>query len=223
MDEQATIGLDMAASLRANLYFALARALEPPRVWREDLPGLLTEAFGRMASPFPELGGRLSAHFSDLLEDRDQVAVAHAKLFLGPFEILAAPWASFYLEEDPRLMGPTSQYAAMAYADAGLAPSEKLKDAPDLVTHELEFMYFLAFNEATTGDQEWNDRQRRFWQEHLGSWLPRFAHAVAKEEIHPFYDTLAEALAAACSLEEEEMGPTPGVSKRGSEEPGAQP
>ncbi len=222
MDEQGTLVSGSTAGSRANLYFTLARALEPPRNWTDETPGLFLGGFDGMGSPLDVLGERLASKARDLLEDRDPVAIAHAKLFLGPFQILAAPWASFYLEDDPRLMGPSSQYAAMAYADAGLAPSEKLRDAPDHVTHEMEFMYFLAFSEATTGDHEWADRQGRFWREHLGQWLPRFAQAVAQEKIHPFYNTLAEALATACALEEEELGPTQAGSVHGSEEPPSQ-
>jgi TorA maturation chaperone TorD len=175
MPEQINVALDPVASSRANVFYVLARALEPPRTWDEDLPGLLVSSFGAMPEPLPELGAKLYSQVAEILGDREQAAIDHAKLFLGPFEILVAPWASFYLEEEPRLMGPTSHYAARAYADAGLAPGEKLKDAPDHVTHELEFMYFLAFSEATTGDPAWTDRQDLFWQEHLGRWLPKFA------------------------------------------------
>ncbi len=194
MLEQRNVPLDPVASSRANVFYALARALEPPRSWHADLPGLLASTLGAMPEPLPKLGARLSCQVSEILEDRQQAAIDHAKLVLGPFEILAAPWASFYLEEEPRLMGPTSLYAARAYADAGLAPGEKLKDAPDHVTHELEFMYFLAFSEATTGDSVWIDRQAVFWREHLGRWLPKFAEALADAAVHPFYRTLAETL-----------------------------
>lgn len=197
-----TIVLDTAAGARANVFYALARALETPRKWDPDLPGLVSQAFDPMPDPLPALGGNLAAQLAGLMRDREQVAVAHAKLFLGPFEILAAPWASFYLEDEPRLMGPTSEYAASAYAAAGLAPGTKLKDAPDHITHELEFMYFLAFNEATTGNGEWVDQQSRFWREHLGQWLPRFADAVAVADVHPFYGALAAAIKGVCAEQE---------------------
>lgn len=194
MQEQRNVALEPVASSRANVFYALARALEPPRSWDADLPGLLATSLGAMPEPLPKLGAELACQVSEILEEREQAAIDHAKLVLGPFEILAAPWASFYLEEEPRLMGPTSLYAARAYADAGLAPGEKLKDAPDHVTHELEFMYFLAFSEATTGDPVWIDRQAFFWREHLGRWLPKFAEALADAAVHPFYRTLAETI-----------------------------
>ena len=50
----------------------------------------------------------------------------------------------------------------------------------------------------------WTDRQGRFWQEHLGRWLPRFADALADAAIHPFYDLLAETIKSLCTVEAEE-------------------
>lgn len=195
--------LDSQAAGRANVFYALARILEPPLTWDGELPSLIDSA----------LGPELSAQVTEMFEDRESAAVAHAKLFLGPFEILVAPWGSFYLEEEPRLMGPTSHYVAGAYAEAGLAPGEKLKDTPDHVKHELEFMYFLAFNEATTGDPVWAERQERFWQEHLGRWLPRFAEELEKADIHPFYRALAETVSDLCVTENDILGdPLPAAS-----------
>ncbi len=214
MPEQINVPLDPVAGGRANVYYVMARALEPPRSWDADLPGLLASALADMPKPLPELGVRLSRQASEILGDREHAEIDHARLFLGPFEILVAPWASFYLEDEPRLMGPTSHYAARAYADAGLAPGEKLKDAPDHVTHELEFMYFLAFSKATTEDSECEDRQALFWQEHLGLWLPSFAEALADAAVHSFYQTLAETIKGVCIFESGVLGAvTPAESR----------
>ena len=84
-------------------------------------------------------------------------------------------------------------------------PGEKLKDAPDHVTHELEFMYYLAFSQATTGEEAWPDRQVRFWREHLGRWLPQFAKAVTDAHVHPFYGILAQALNDICANDPEAL------------------
>jgi TorA maturation chaperone TorD len=42
-------------------------------------------------------------------------------------------------------------------------------------------MYFLAFEEANSGDAVWHSRQARFWRDHLGQWLPRLAHQIGTE------------------------------------------
>ena len=88
-----------------------------------------------------------------------------------------------------------------------LEASEELLDVPDHVTHELEFMYFLAFNEAATGDSSWAERQVCFWREHLRLWLPRFADAVTRAGIHPVYDGLAQILSWLCALQDAQQGP----------------
>ena len=188
------------------MYHGLTRALDLPGDWQEDLPDTLREVFAAQEEPLSGLGAKLSLQAQEALEDPEAATVAHSKLFFGPFEILAAPWASFYLDDEPLLMGATSQYAAMAYAEAGLAPSGALKDAPDHVSHELEFMYYLAFGSARTGEPIWHDRQVRFWRQHLGQWLPRLAEAMAKAEVHPFYDTLAETLIAVSQSEDAVVG-----------------
>ena len=203
MSEQNTGVPTSEAGSRANIFYGLARALEPPRNWAIDLPYLLARSIGTSADPAGVLGMQLSDQIHELIADREPAAVEHARLFLGPFEILVPPWGSFYLEDEPRLMGPTSNYAGRAFADSGLAPGGKLKDAPDHVTHELEFMYFLAFNEATTGDLIWRDRQVLFWREHLGRWLPMFAESLEHAAVLPFYQTLAATIAEVCRFENE--------------------
>lgn len=194
------------AAVRANAYAAMARALEQPRHWGSDLSDLLATALGAMPDPLPRLGEQLSRQVEEVLEDREAISVAHAELFLGPFEVRVAPWASFYLEDEPRLMGPTSQHAAVAYAEAGLAPGEASEDTPDHITHELEFMYFLAFNEAVTGDTVWRSRQVSFWREHLGRWLTSFASELASARTHLFYERLAKSLKTLAANEEQELG-----------------
>lgn len=185
---------------RANAYHVLARAFRTPAEWTPALPETLRERFVPPDHPLRELATKTADAWEDALRDPEQTAVAHARLFLGPFEIQAPPYASLYLDPQRRLMGAVSQEAARAYAEAGLGPGPGPREAPDHVACELEFMYFLAFQQATTADREWADRQQRFWQGHLGRWLPEFAANMAAAESHPFYDALARLLRgfAAC-------------------------
>ena len=206
MAEQVLDLVDVTSAARANMYYALARAFELPGDWEEDIPDLLGDAFATMGESHCGPGEHLAAQAQAVLVDKESATVAYSKLFFGPFEILAAPWASFYLEDEPLLMGETSQYAAMAYAEAGLAPSGALKDAPDHVSHELEFMYYLTFGLARTGEAVWHERQARFWRQHFGLWLPRLAEVMAGADVHPFYNALAETLVAVSASEELVLG-----------------
>ena len=165
-------------ALRANAFHALATAYAPPEAWPDDLPEILATVFLPFGGELAALSGKLS----NLLGQEDnapgKLAPVHARLFIGPFDIQAPPWASLYLDPEKQLMGEISHYAAEAYADAGLGPSEGPTDAPDHLTHELEFMYFLAFQEYSTDGPVWFQRQVSFWLGHLGIWLPQFARLV---------------------------------------------
>jgi len=180
---------------QASLFFSLARAMEQPGVWQEDLPSVIRDGLATGLAPLPSLGERLAVEASRALTEREQISIEHARLFLGPFEIVVPPWASLYLEEDRRIMGAVSQQAARAYAEAGLAPADDLREAPDHVTHELEFMYFLAFQESTEPGEEWRARRARFWRDHLGRWLPQLGARLAESSTHPYYKSLAAAIA----------------------------
>ena len=195
--------VDGSAPARANAYYALAHAFDRPDDWPDEIEGLLKKAFAAVDA-------ELSALVGQMLEgarDKRALSVEHARLFLGPFEIQAAPWASSYLDPEQRLMGPYSRYAAEAYAEAGLTPGKVHPDAPDHVTHELEFMYFLAFQEATEGNRLWRERQERFWRQHLGRWLPSFAKTVEDARSNsPFYAGLARLTRAFCDREARHLG-----------------
>ena len=180
---------------RANAYSVLARALALPASWDEALLDGLRERFALLGDEIAELAQRV-AHEMDLVwADREAVAVAFAQLFVGPFELDAPPYASLYLDPEQRLMGPVSLAVADLYADAGLAPSTEVpRDAPDHVGHELEFMYFLVFEAVESGEPIWMERAARFWNTHLGDWLPQFAEAVITARRHPLYDALGQLL-----------------------------
>ncbi len=180
---------------RANSYCILARTLCSPATWDEGLLAGLRDHFQPLGAELGDLASNVANEMQYVWSDREPVSVAFAKLFIGPFEIDAPPYASLYLDPERRLMGPVSLAVAEFYAEAGLGPSaEGPRDAPDHVTHELEFMYFLAFESARSGDPIWMDRAARFWRTHLGDWLPRFAESLMRAERHPVYDALGKLL-----------------------------
>ena len=171
------VGQDLPA-LRANAFHALATAYAPPEAWPDDFPEILSTAFLSFGGELAALSGELASLLVQQVNTPEKLAPVHARLFIGPFDIQSPPWASLYLDPEKQLMGESSRYAAEAYAESGLGPVEGPTDAPDHLTHELEFMYFLAFQEYSTGDPVWLNRQVSFWWGHLGVWLPQFAKLV---------------------------------------------
>ena len=155
-----------------------------------------------MGEEFHRLAQQVAAEMESALADRERADLAFAKLFLGPFEVDAPPYASLYLDPEHRLMGPVSLAVAEAYAEAGLGPvAEGARDAPDHITHELEFMYFVAFQSAHTAEPIWIERGVRFWRTHLGAWLPQLATSIEDSGRHSFYDALGALLREFASSE----------------------
>lgn len=186
---------------RANGCLALAHALAPPASWDEGLHDELASGLTGWHEAVDARAGDLLAALPGAQADVERTAGAHARLFLGPFEVLAPPWESLHLDPERRLMGPTSQAVAEAYVEAGLDPGPGPREVPDHVALELEFMYYLSFQEATTAEEHWAELRTRFWKDHLGRWLPQFAEQVTAAAVHPFYDALGEVLAAAARAE----------------------
>ena len=176
---------------RANLYFAMARAFAlPADMGASDIAATRTAAEG-FDGPVHTACVAVADAWEDALTDREALSLAYARLFLGPFEILAPPYASMYLDPDGQLMGEISQWVADAYREAGVEVGGASREAPDHITLELEFMYFLGHRWVETGAAEWRRRQAHFEEAHLRHWLGEFAQAVADADVHPFYSRLA--------------------------------
>ena len=177
---------------RANAYYVMARAFRLPGDMEVTQPQLMRDTFSHTTDSLRALAAKTADAWALALEQREALGVAYARLFLGPFEILAAPYASHYLDSSQQLMGEVSQEAARAFTEAGLGFPPGPGEAPDHVTHELEFMYYLAYQEARTAETIWRQRQYRFWTSHLSRWLSRLAKLTVQADCHPFYTALGE-------------------------------
>ncbi len=120
----------------------------------------------------------------------------YAQLFVGPFKLLAPPYGSFYLE-DGRIMGESTIDVRNWYEKEGL--DVVIKDAPDHITMELEFMYYLIARQTQTTNkgnlqdiQLYQQKQKSFLYVHLAGWLPEFAENVQKNAHTDFYKKLAK-------------------------------
>ncbi len=133
----------------------------------------------------------------------EQLAIDHAKLFVGPFKLLAPPYGSVYLEGGRKVMGESTLDAERRYRTAGLKLSRQVKEAPDHIAIELEFMYYLIFEEIEAINRSdyqsamgFLKAQQAFLQDHLGAWTPAFAKKVEENAETDFYRNLAKVLRA---------------------------
>jgi len=189
---------------QAPAWFALAEAYRPPARWTPLLEARLEAAYAPLGGDAAERARALAGRVASVRADRLPAEVAHARLFIGPYEVLAPAYASLYLDPQRRIMGEVSRQVAGFYAEAGLAPGEGPRDAPDNLLSELEFMYFLHFQWAQTGEVRWVALRERFWREHLGRWLPQLVSAMGRvRDGHPVYVALAALTERVIALESE--------------------
>ena len=128
--------------------------------------------------------------------DIDSLVIDYSKLFVGPYRLLAPPYGSIYLEHMGRVMGDSTVDVRNKYAEEGLNVS--LKEAPDHIAIELEFMYFLVFKEIEAirnHDLEktvlYQNKQRAFLESHLGIWISDFTDNILSNAETAFYKKVA--------------------------------
>lgn len=130
----------------------------------------------------------------------DDSCVHFARLFVGPYALLAPPYGSVYLDGERQVMGNSTMDVCMRYGNAGLELAAHFKEAPDHIAAELEFMHFLIFKEIEATLRydmdraiEYVDQQGAFLKNHLAVWVPLFARHVVENATTDFYKHLARA------------------------------
>lgn len=137
------------------------------------------------------------------IDGPEYLKVDYARLFVGPYNLMAPPYGSVYLENERLLMGNSTADVQKRYEEAGLDVATGFKDAPDHIAAELEFMHFLIFKEMEAINQgdvknivNYFLNQQSFLEDHLGAWMSEFAGNVADNAKTPFYQNLARATEA---------------------------
>jgi len=134
------------------------------------------------------------------IDDPGCLKIDYAKLFMGPYKLLAPPYGSVYLEGERLVMGKSTLDAQHRYREAGVDITEDFKEAPDHIAVELEFMHFLISNEIEAiagqnieGVVNSLQRQRSFLEDHLGVWVSEFADNMENNAATMFYRNSAKA------------------------------
>jgi TorA maturation chaperone TorD len=145
--------------------------------------------------------GRAAAEMVLALQDltREQLSIDHAALFIGPFELIAAPYGSVYMDQGRRIMGDSTLGVQRFYQDAGLEVDGG--EPADHIVIELEFMYYLAQREAAAMADGLEDdaagyrqQQLRFLATWLQPWVFEFCRLIRSGTANPFYRSLADCL-----------------------------
>lgn len=130
--------------------------------------------------------------------EQQELILDYAALFVGPFELIAAPFGSVYLEKNRRLMGDSTIAIKRYYTDEGVRI--EVKQPPDHIAVELEFMSLLSSKEASATRQQENAESNRlrslqsdFFTFAMG-WVPEFCDQIREGAQTPYYSALGECL-----------------------------
>ncbi len=119
----------------------------------------------------------------------------YSRLFLGPFDILAKPYGSVYLDGEKVVMGDSTMQALELYREGGFDIAEDFREMPDHIAVELEFLYLLSFRIGQESDDEERTRlvalKHRFLENHLGCWVGTLSAAIRNGAETDFYKLLA--------------------------------
>jgi TorA maturation chaperone TorD len=133
-----------------------------------------------------------------------QLKITYASLFLGPPKPLVQPYESLYRDfgepgEAVLFVGPSALAVEKAYRDAGLALSPDVREPPDHIATEFEFLYYLCQQEIQgwqnadpVAARNWRQTERQFIEEHLLQWARPFFQEVSRLSDSVFYRGLAE-------------------------------
>lgn len=197
---------------RSDAFRLLSATFYPPdrQVFLEE--NLCTN----LADVFARLCPEAASHCREMDEalrksSSDDMQVEHAALFVGPFELLAPPYGSIYIEGKHELMGDSTVEVQRMYRQAGLDLEEK--EVPDHIALELEFAGYLArkvYEQRLSEhgiDEQSLALYNRFVKGTLARWVPEFCQRITLESKHPFYLSLARCLEVFLLNEEERLAP----------------
>ena len=182
---------------RGAAYKLLAECYYPPVEETREHVRQLSRSLTALCSPAAEAADFMAAALQTL-EGFEELVIDHARLFVGPFALLAPPYGSVYLEGERRLMGESTLAVGECYQAVCLEVAAGFNGTPDHIAVELEFMHFLVVKELdalSAGQldraQNFRQKQRAFLERHLAAWVPDFARSVEEQAQTRFYQSLA--------------------------------
>lgn len=161
----------------------------------EDLPQGMRLGLGLIEEYIEESRGKeVEEVLTELAVDRTRL-LRGVKPGYGP----PPPYESVYLGPEDAPVPRASVAVRQIYAEAGVGLPEEVKDQPDFIGFELDFMRHLTANEAhawAKGDGQRAiaalQQEEAFLQAHISQWIPRFCGVMAKEARLGFYQGIAE-------------------------------
>ena len=148
----------------------------------------------------------------ELLED---LAVEYTRLFLGPGKHISPHESVHHKKEGTQsgqLWGESTAEVKKIVEASGLEYKTEYTGLPDHISVELEFMQHVVMRE----EQAWKDDDKetallcqengkKFVDEHLFRWIPKFCEEVITEADLPFYREMARLTKTFIEFEKQEL------------------
>lgn len=126
----------------------------------------------------------------------------YTRLFIGSFKMYAPPYASYYLDGEHQVYGPTTMEIARLYEQFGLELSVSEHEPADHIRYLLAFAAQLAATYEQRGQEEFAEAYRDFMDLYVLSWLPKFRQLVDDYAEFPLYPALMRLVMEVASEEE---------------------
>lgn len=150
------------------------------------------------------------ALFAAFDAERDTLETTYRRLFGLTVISTACPPCEIEYEPNADVAFRSQQLADVAgfYQAFGLQVASRAEERLDHIVVEAEFLYLLLAKEAAArqagnreGTEVCEDARRKFFQEHVGWWLPVFSRVLARTAGSGYYRELADFMAALSALE----------------------
>jgi TorA maturation chaperone TorD len=181
--------------IRKDIYHCLAKLYQlPDRDTREYVADLLDNL------DFIDPDSILTKDFSSIFQDEidhEELLIEYSRLFVGPYQVLAPPYGSIYLDGQNQIMGESTQDVVRQYRESGLEISSSFNNPPDHLCAELEYLEFLVHKSIAASAKSDLDeleslinKQISFLTSHPGTWVPEFGDRIAGSANLEFYRAL---------------------------------
>ena len=194
------------AQLRSTIYRSLSHLYGR----RDESTDLFSEEiYVDLASQIRKLrSSDRIAHVSSLLEDffakqheenprlSDKLWVERTRLLVGvqPSQGPNPPYESLYREGV--LMGTSTEQVISSYLEADF--KSNIRDLPDHISIEFDFMSFLCHKESTLLSARGNDSlekirkfQSDFLERHILAWIPSYCDVLASQSKYEIFEVLS--------------------------------
>lgn len=116
----------------------------------------------------------------------------YTRLFIGSLKMYAPPYASYYIDGDALLYGPTAAEIDEIYAQFGIEIKRDEHDMPDHIRFLLAFMSMLAAAYEKTEKRDFALAYADFKSEYFSTWVEQFRSKIEASTQYPYFKALID-------------------------------